>query len=47
MIIEYPPRLHGTPEEQIAQLQAYLVRLVRQLDEALREGGNNVSSTSR
>lgn len=46
MIIEYPPRLHGTPEEQLAQLQAYLVRLVRFLDEALNTGGQNVSSTN-
>ncbi len=43
MIYEYPPRLHGTPEEQLAQLRDYLVRLVI----ALNTGGQDVSSTNQ
>ena len=37
MIREYPPMLTGTPENQIAQLRDYLVRLVRYLNEILEE----------
>lgn len=33
---EYPPMLMGRPEEQLAQLRAYLVRLIGAVDEALR-----------
>lgn len=48
MIYEMPPILHGTPEEQIAQLRAYLVRLVGYIDEELQKtGGDNVQSTNR
>ena len=31
---EYPPILSGKPEEQAAQLRAYLVRLIGYIDEA-------------
>ncbi len=44
MIREYPPLLHGTPEDQIAQLRAYLVRLVGYINEELNK---NDSSTNR
>lgn len=37
MIREYPPMLSGTAENQCAQLRAYLVRLVRYLDEIIEE----------
>ena len=37
MIREYPPMLTGTPENQTAQLREYLVRLIRYLDEILRD----------
>lgn len=37
MIKEYPPVLSGTAENQCAQLRAYLVRLVRYLDEIIEE----------
>lgn len=37
MIREYPPMLSGTAENQCAQLRAYLVRLIRYLDEILEE----------
>ena len=43
MIYEIPPILHGTPEEQLAQLRAYLVRLVMELN----TGGQNDQSTNR
>ena len=43
MIYDMPPILHGTPEEQLAQIRAYLVRLVFELN----EGGQNDSSTNR
>jgi hypothetical protein len=33
MIREYPPKLTGRPEAQIAQMRDYLVRLIRYLDE--------------
>ena len=32
---EYPPLLYGRAEDQIAQLRAYLVRLIEYLDEAV------------
>lgn len=34
---EYPPMLTGQPENQLAQLRAYLVRLINYIDEALRD----------
>lgn len=34
---EYPPMLYGRPEEQLAQLRSYLVRLIGYIDEGLRE----------
>ena len=34
---EYPPMLTGQPENQLAQLRAYLVRLIGYIDEALRD----------
>lgn len=34
---EYPPMLYGRPEEQLAQLRRYLVRLIGYIDEGLRE----------
>lgn len=37
MIREYPPILSGTAENQCAQIRAYLVRLVRYLDDILVE----------
>ena len=43
MIYEMPPILHGTPEEQLAQVRAYLVRLVFELN----KGEQNDSSTNR
>lgn len=47
MIREYPPLLHGTPEDQVAQLRAYLVRLVGYIEEELQERGEkNVQSTN-
>lgn len=40
---EYPPMLYGTPEEQLPQMRAYLVRLIGYIDEAINEAakGNN------
>lgn len=37
MIREYPPVLSGTAENQCAQIRAYLVRLIRYLDEIVEE----------
>lgn len=40
-ILELPPRLYGTEEEQINALREYLLRLVQQLNElsmSLNEG---------
>ena len=34
---EYPPMLYGRPEEQLAQLRSYLVRLIGYIDDGLRE----------
>lgn len=44
MIREYPPVLSGTAENQCAQLRAYLVRLVRYLDEIIEELQKNPPS---
>lgn len=44
---EYPPMLYGRPEEQLAQLRSYLVRLISYIDEGIREaaqGGVDVEA---
>ena len=40
MMMEYPPLLTGTTQEQIAALREYLVRRIRE-QEAAAEGGQN------
>lgn len=47
MIPEYPPIFHGTPEEQLAQVRAYLVRLVGYVNDELREVKNDQSTNRK
>lgn len=44
---EYPPMLTGQPENQLAQLRAYLVRLINYIDEALRDVNAGGSSEAQ
>ena len=41
---EYPPLLTGKPEDQLAAMRAYLVRLVGYIDEAIASVGSAGSS---
>ena len=36
-MLEYPPFLNGSAENQAAQLRAYLIRLAREIDERLKD----------
>lgn len=36
-MLELPPFLNGTPENQALQLRNYLIRLAREIDERLKD----------
>lgn len=34
---DLPPQLHGTPEQQLSQLRAYLQRIILQMNEERKD----------